>query len=151
MPTQKKSSGFTLIELMVVVAIISILASVGIAVYSGAQKKARDSKRQQEIIEIQKAIEQYYAIKSIYPDNIYDAAQINNAEYFAKGTTPVDPKSSSNYDFAKCPPPANKYKLCAKLEILDSGTSDAIPSDGCESAYSTTGGSKDYFCVNALQ
>ena len=41
----KKQSGFTLIELMVVMAIIAILATAGLAAYTGYIKKARDTTR----------------------------------------------------------------------------------------------------------
>lgn len=52
-----KSTGFTLVELMVVVAIIAILSVVGIVLFSGAQKTARDSVRRQDILSIAKALE----------------------------------------------------------------------------------------------
>ncbi len=41
----KKHSGFTLIELMVVMAIIAILATVGLSAYTGYITKARDTAR----------------------------------------------------------------------------------------------------------
>ena len=41
----KKQSGFTLIELMVVMAIIAILATAGLSAYTGYLKKARDATR----------------------------------------------------------------------------------------------------------
>jgi type IV pilus assembly protein PilA len=41
----KKQSGFTLIELMVVMAIIAILATAGLSAYTGYIKKARDATR----------------------------------------------------------------------------------------------------------
>jgi len=41
----KKQSGFTLIELMVVMAIIAILATAGLSAYTGYIKKARDTVR----------------------------------------------------------------------------------------------------------
>jgi prepilin-type N-terminal cleavage/methylation domain-containing protein len=41
----KKQKGFTLIELMVVMAIIAILATAGLTAYSNYLKKARDSSR----------------------------------------------------------------------------------------------------------
>lgn len=55
---RSESKGFTLIELMITVSIISILAVVGVAIYSGAQKNARDAKRRGDIDAIAKALEQ---------------------------------------------------------------------------------------------
>ena len=41
----RNQSGFTLIELMVVMAIIAILATAGLSAYTGYIKKARDATR----------------------------------------------------------------------------------------------------------
>ncbi len=49
----KKHSGFTLIELMVVMAIIAILATVGLSAYTGYIQKGRDTAR----IDIARTIE----------------------------------------------------------------------------------------------
>lgn len=53
----QNQKGFTLIEILVVVVILAILGTIGVSVYSGAQKNARDSKSQAEIISIAKSIE----------------------------------------------------------------------------------------------
>ena len=40
-----RKKGFTLIELMIVVAIIAILSVIGVTIFAGIQKNARDAKR----------------------------------------------------------------------------------------------------------
>ena len=45
----RKTSGFTLIELMVVMAIIAILATAGLSAYTGYIKKARDATRIEDL------------------------------------------------------------------------------------------------------
>jgi len=55
-----KKAGFTLIELLVVITIIGILATGGIAVYTGQIQKARDVTRISDVKNAQSAIEQAY-------------------------------------------------------------------------------------------
>lgn len=61
------SKGFSLIELMVVVAIIAILASIGMVVYGNVQKSARLAKRMADLKGIETALELYRDEVGRYP------------------------------------------------------------------------------------
>lgn len=61
------SKGFTLVELLVVVTIIAILASIGMVVYGNVQKSARLAKRVTDLKGIQMALELYRSDNEKYP------------------------------------------------------------------------------------
>src|SRR3990172_228272 len=58
--------GFTLLELLVVITIIGLLASVGLASYSRAQARARDARRQSDLTTVRNSLEIYYAENNSY-------------------------------------------------------------------------------------
>lgn len=65
--SRAKLRGFTLVELMVVIAIIAILVGVGALAFGGALKRARDAKRKADLNEIRKALMMYYTESGSYP------------------------------------------------------------------------------------
>ena len=74
--TKKSEKGFTLIELMIVVAIIGILASIAIPKYNDYRDSAFNAAAQAEMKNVQTALEgQYYAKDLSYPTeaNVTDA------------------------------------------------------------------------------
>ncbi|HXF43996.1 MAG TPA: prepilin-type N-terminal cleavage/methylation domain-containing protein [Candidatus Paceibacterota bacterium] len=66
----KNRKGFTLIEMLVVVAIIGLLSSVVVVGLGSSRSKARDAKRIADIQQIQNALELAYDPANGYPDAI---------------------------------------------------------------------------------
>lgn len=131
----KKQVGFTLIELLVSISIVAIISAVGVTLFSQAQKTARDGRRQADLGEIQKALEQYYSVNQNYPDGttiVYPTA-LNS--YFASGAAPRDPSTNTNYSYFGCSTNTNRYNICSTLETCGSKCNlSAMPSNGCTAA-----------------
>ena len=62
-----KSRGFTIVELLVVIVVIAILASITIVVFNGVQQRARDSRRDSAMNIIKKTMEMYKLDNGQYP------------------------------------------------------------------------------------
>lgn len=59
--------GFTLVELLIVVGIISALVAMQGFVYVNSQRNARDSRRQTDLENVRAAVEQYRSTNNSYP------------------------------------------------------------------------------------
>ncbi len=64
---KQKQSGFTIVELLIVIVIIGILAGLVITTFVGIQQRARNSERQTDINSISIQLEGYFAKNSGYP------------------------------------------------------------------------------------
>lgn len=116
MKAHLRNKGFTLIELLIAMAILGILATVGLASFRTAQMRGRDTERKSDLKQISNALELYFSDYGMYPPT----SSIVGGSEFTDGKTsyikkiPQDPGggtyvynvSSSN----------NKYRLFAHLE-----------------------------------
>lgn len=64
---QHRKPGFTIVELMVVIVVIAILATIGLVGYDNIQKGTRDKDRESDIELIQASLETFYSQKGYYP------------------------------------------------------------------------------------
>ena len=62
----KKNSGFTLIELMIVIVIIGILAAIAYPSYQSALRDSRRSVAEGDLLELSGDMERYYTTNSKY-------------------------------------------------------------------------------------
>lgn len=84
---KKNQSGFTIVELLIVIVIIGILAGLVISTFVGVQQKARNSERQTDINTISGQLEAYYAKNSGYPtrDDLNDFTNFHQANEIRLG------------------------------------------------------------------
>ncbi len=127
----KVKSGFTLMELMIVMVIMGILILVGLTSFMSSSQKGRDNRRKSDLRQIATALEAYYSDKSQYPNDngsgkmmgcgVGATALCNWGDIFSNTTNntiymiklPADPSSTLQYYYVKR---GNGYSLYAKLE-----------------------------------
>jgi len=135
-----KKRGFTLFELLVSISIIGILVAVASASYGSAQKKARDTRRIEDLNGIQKALEQYYSINSSSYPNASDGKPSGLVPDYIQ-VWPANPKGS---DYVYSVPSSGTYCV---------GVSMDSPVGNCGSASCTgfvnSGG--NFYCVKNQQ
>lgn len=146
----KKNQGFTLIELMIVIAIIAILATLGVTNFASAIRRARDSKRQSDIVAVQKALETCYDIRtgqyiraSSTDPSVQDVISADSEsawdlinEYQTKPengclNAPIEPVNESFPYMAQLidDDGVQGFILCARLENFNGNYSDAQVGD----------------------
>jgi general secretion pathway protein G len=120
----KKKNGFTLIEVMVVIAIIGILTSILVANFNDARKNSRDKIRKSDLKTIQLGLELYKSQNNAYPTTAQGLALLTPT-YVAQ--VPKDPGGNS-YTFTS------------------DGSSYKVQTDQVESQYITSFGDEFARC-----
>ncbi|MDP6963951.1 MAG: type II secretion system protein, partial [Planctomycetota bacterium] len=88
----KKQSGFTIIEMLIVVTILSMLAGILIPVLEGEASNARDARRAADLRTVSAALANYYELNGSYPDTggvwFGDAPNFGSMSYDGAGYIP---------------------------------------------------------------
>ena len=69
LPNSRKSLGFTLIEMLVVVSLIGILTTLVTANLNSARERARDTQRKSDLRNLETALRLYYQDYQVFPGN----------------------------------------------------------------------------------
>lgn len=148
---QKKRAGFSLIELLITVSIISILIAIGVASYATINRQSRDTKRKSDVEQIRSALEMYRADNSSYPSagsgSWVVASSVSDA---LVGLTPAlvstylpavptDPKVSQSYMYLATNGSGGTYYGYCISALLESEN----PTDTCTPATGQTYGVKN--------
>lgn len=109
--------GFTLVELLIVIAIIGVLSALLMANFIGVRQRARDAQRKSDLRQIQSALELYRSDVGNYPSDVEFGGKLanptdENTAYMQK--VPTDPVNSG-YSYSYSSDNASYY-LAACLE-----------------------------------
>ncbi|MDP6771087.1 MAG: prepilin-type N-terminal cleavage/methylation domain-containing protein, partial [Anaerolineales bacterium] len=121
---KRLTGGFTLLELITVIAIIGILSSIVMVSLGTAREKARDGRRIAEVKNLQLALDFYFEVNSSYPN----ALSTLSPTYIS--VIPTDPLNGSDYIYVPLAPSGSDcfdYHLGTVLE--DSNSSDGSDAD----------------------
>lgn len=86
-----KKIGFTLVELLVVMAVIALLLSIAVPRYFSSVEKSREAVLRENLSLTRQALDKYYGDNGKYPDNL---DQLVSGKYLR--SLPLDPVTDSN-------------------------------------------------------
>ena len=94
-----KLGGFTLVELMVVLAIIALLISVVVPDYVGRMRRAEEAVLQENLALMRDSLDKHYADTGKYPNSLEELV----AKHYLRGI-PKDPFTQSASPWVAVPP-----------------------------------------------
>lgn len=119
----RSAAGFTLIELMIVVAVIAILAAVALPAYSSYIAKARRGTAQACLIEASQYMERYYTNHLTYENAVLpNCTETANSNHYTQQIV-AGSLGASSYTIETVPQgrQASIEKNCGKMTVDQSG------------------------------
>lgn len=118
--------GFTIIELLIVMTLVIILASIGMTQYRSSVTRAEEAALKENLFRMRDAMDQYYADKNKWPA---DLAELVSAGYIRE--VPTDPitKSKDTWQTTQAEPDPNNPASAGGVDNVHSG-SDRTSLDG---------------------
>lgn len=118
--SRRSRTGFTLLELIIAMAVIAIVTTALWGNFFTSLQKGRDNRRKQDIELVTKALELYYTDNRIYPTTLpawgSTFANDNNVSVIYMQKLPTDPSyPNQNYCYTS-DSTGSLYKIYANLE-----------------------------------
>jgi general secretion pathway protein G len=118
--------GFTLLELMIVLSLIVLLASIGLMQYKSTVQRGREAVLAENLYRMRDAIDQFHVDKGKYPA---DLSELVSAGYLR--SVPVDPMTNSAESWQLVPAEPDPSNPAADIGIYDiKSGSEAVGLDG---------------------
>ncbi len=133
--------GFTLVEMLIVIAIIAILASVALVSVRGVRSSANDTKRISDLNKLQQQLEVYYTKNGNYPSVTY----ANLGTSLGASSMPTDPNPNAPYKY-NVENNLQHYVLQAQLENANNILKDPNTIKAAGIAGKTWGGGDALSC-----
>jgi len=123
---RERLEGFTLIELLIVMVLLILLAGVSLTVYGTSVQRGKEAALKEDLFQMRKAIDEYYADKSKYPADL----QTLVTEKYLRTIAP-DPFTGTAESWQTVPSEADPSNPSAEPGISDvKSGSDQTGSDG---------------------
>lgn len=135
--SRKRASGFTLIEIMIVVAIVAILAAIAYPSYADHVRKSRRGQAKADLMEIVQLLERYRTVNNRY--NGFDITDFNQSprDGTARYTVTLENADADSYDLVATPTPGGGQEddtRCLALSINQAGVKDISSTTGTVAA-----------------
>ncbi len=112
--TPNLSPAFTLIETLVIIAIIGVLSSVAFVSFTNAKEKSIDSRRKSDVMALKQALLSAKIDNGVYKNNLTDGTLI--PKYIDK--IPQDPILNIPYIYIPQPPNCDTTSTCTSFSLI---------------------------------
>jgi len=118
--------GFTMIELLIVMTLVVILASIGMVQYRNSVTRAEEAALKENLFRMRDAMDQFYADKNKWPS---DLAELVSEGYIREVPTDPTTKSKDTWQTKSAEPDPNNPSASGGISDVHSG-SDQMGLDG---------------------